>query len=544
MWSFLTRLLDTSDFPPRWQCGVWSAEHGWLHIVSDLGVWSEYVAIPCVLLYFVFRCRDLPFSKIFWLFGAFILACGTTHLMEAIIFWWPAYRLAGLVKLFTAVVSWTTVVALIKVAPQALALRSPKELEREMAERTADLAEANESLKAEVAQRQQAVAEQQRAAEALREADRLKDEFLAILGHELRNPLAGISGAVQALDLIGSQQPEAHEMRGIIQRQSQHMSRLIDDLLDVSRISRGKLHLRPEPLDLVELVRRTCHDFRQPVEQGGLQFVFDLPDQPVWVEGDPTRLAQVLFNLLNNACKFTNRGGTLAVRLTLEDSGDACFLRVRDTGIGMSSRTLNSLFDPFRQGDHSVDRNAGGLGVGLALVKGLIQLHGGQVSAASEGLGHGSEFTIRLPWVSPPAALSSFANVSPGLAAAFRILIVDDSRDAAYPMQMLLAKMQHQVEWAEDGRSGLEAARRFRPDLVLCDIGLPGGMNGYEVAQALRRDPITKNAYLVAVTGYGQEEDRRKASEAGFDEHLPKPVSVAALNAMLARLATRNSRPQ
>lgn len=800
--DFVTRLFDTSDFPPRWKCGSWTEAHGWLHILSDLGVWSAYVAIPCVLMYFAWRKRDLPFRGIFWLFGAFILACGTTHLMEALIFWWPVYRLAGVIKLLTALVSWATVLALIPITPRALALRTPQDLDREVSERrraeqelrqmqaelesrvagrTSELSAANVALQSEITAREQFehalasarewfevtlasigeavivadtegrvtflnqvarnltghhndvrghpaervfqtvdertgeavespvqrvlqggqsaqtsnrialisvggprrpieetaapicnlqgqmlgvvlvfrditerhraeaalrrseeryralvqatsdivwttdpqgqvsedspswraftgqtydefkgagwlnalhpddrrrsaddwrnavelrsiyqteyrlrtaaghyrhteargvpvldsealviewvgknsdVTEQRQAAETLREADRRKDHFLAILGHELRNPLAGISAAIQVLEHIGAPTPEAVEMRQIISRQTRHMSRMIDDLLEVSRISQGKIQLRPEPLNLAELLHETVRDLHGVFEDAQLELIMDIAERPVTVQADSTRLAQVFVNLLRNAVKFTNPHGRVTLCLKCDSDSREAIVTVSDTGIGMSPETVSQVFKPFSQADSSLERSHGGLGLGLALVKGLVELHGGQINAASAGLGAGSQFTVRLRQSESPVSATS-ADGAAGASTALRIVIIDDQRDASYPMRRLLELDGHEVAVATEGSAGVELARQKRPHVVLCDIGLPGGMNGYDVARALRCDERTGKCLLVAVSGYGHDEARRLAAEAGFDQHLTKPVGQNELRSLL-----------
>ena len=262
MLDFLSHLFDTSGFPPRWYCGTWTPGHGWLHVLSDLGVWSAYVAIPVVLGYFVIRRRDIPFRSIFILFGAFILACGTTHLMEAIIFWWPAYRLAGVIKLFTALVSWGTVVALIPVTPRVLSLRTSADLECEVAVRTAELAAVNANLRAEVAARERVELRLREQTEQLADADRRKDEFLAMLAHELRNPLAPVRNAVQIMAMIDPVDPSLRWARDVIGRQIGHMARLVDDLLDISRITRGTIALQTEVIDLASAVERAVETSR------------------------------------------------------------------------------------------------------------------------------------------------------------------------------------------------------------------------------------------------------------------------------------------
>lgn len=371
-----------------------------------------------------------------------------------------------------------------------------------------------------------------RAEEALRESDRLKDEFLAMLGHELRNPISGISGAVEVLARMPQSGSDAREMLEIIQRQTGHIRRMVDDLLEVSRVSRGKLEIRPELLDLSRLVRNACEELRPSFSERQLALRLDLPEQAVDVSGDPTRLTQVLVNLLQNAFKFSEPGGEVSVALRHDAEHGRAILSVRDTGIGMSREILAHVFQPFCQGHNGRHLQGGGLGLGLALVKGLIELHGGQVAATSPGPGLGSEFTVHLRLArqlpEPRGPMPVPAELRPQ-----KILIIDDQRDASYPMRKLLELDGHQVATAADGPAGIELARQFRPDVVLCDIGM-AGMDGYAVARQLRAEAETRNAALVAVTGYGQNRDRRLAAEAGFDYHLTKPASQDDLRALLA----------
>ena len=389
------------------------------------------------------------------------------------------------------------------------------------------------------------VTENVETAEALREAGRRKDEFLAMLGHELRNPLAPIRNAVQILRQAGHDEALLETARDMIDRQVSHLARLVDDLLDVSRISRGKILLRKERLDLTELVRDTVEDHRRGLEAGGLTIDLTLSGGPLWVEGDGTRLAQVLGNLLNNAGKFTDPGGRVAVELRaglFRGGGEGAEITVEDTGIGMDPEMLERLFETFSQADRTLDRSRGGLGLGLALVKGLVDLHGGEVDAASAGLGRGSRFTLRLPLVEavavsprePEEAAAPDPETGPR-----RVLVIEDNADAAESMQMLLELSGFEVETAMDGRAGLKAARRFRPDVVLCDIGLPGGMDGYAVARELRADDALRPVRLIALTGYGQAEDQRRAYAEGFDLHLTKPVDPALLPDLLAKAPER-----
>lgn len=370
--------------------------------------------------------------------------------------------------------------------------------------------------------------------QALREADRRKDEFLATLGHELRNPLASIVNAAEAIAPGRNGRPDCDgaEMVEIVERQARHMSRLIDDLLDVARIARGKVLLRAERIDLAELVRQTAEDHRREIEEAGLSLAVEVFNRPLWVEGDRTRLAQVLGNLLHNAVKFTDLGGKIIVAVAQEEGGAT--VRVRDTGLGMAPEMLTRVFVPFSQADASLGRSRGGLGLGLALVKGLVDLHGGAVSARSEGLGLGAEFVIRLPLVEAPAVATDDQDGGSCGTEGLRILAIDDRRDILRPLQVLLAREGHEVEAATTGRGGVDAARQMRPDVVICDIGLPGDMNGHDVARALRADDELSGVRLIALTGYGQESDRQAALAAGFDLHLTKPVDIRVLRSALA----------
>jgi PAS domain S-box-containing protein len=917
MFEFLSKLFDTSDFPPRWTCGNWTTAHGWLHILSDLGVWSAYLAIPCVLGYFVLRRKDIPFRTIFLLFGAFILACGTTHLMEVLMFWWPAYRLAGIVKLFTALVSWGTVLALVPVTPKALAMRTPDELEREIAARqqaedalqrvnteleervqvrTAELAKANATLRYEremlritlasigdavittdfegrvtflnsvaqtltgwnsndsqcqplgsvfrivneqtrktvenpalralkegtivglanhtlliakdgteraiddsaapirdgegnlagavlvfrdvteqrkaersarflasivessddaiigkdvngiitswnkgaerifgysaaeavgrpiamlapwvhadempdilarirrdervdhfdtvrrakdgrlvpisltvspikdedgniigaskiardISERKRAeeslhgekarlhatltgigdavivtdtesritmmnpvaealtgwkeesvgrpleevfrilneqtrrtvdspvsrvmregtvvglanhtllvakdgseipiddsaapikdtqgrltgvvlvfrdVTERRRAEETLLQADRRKDEFLATLAHELRNPLAPIRNSIELLrrahgnaDLIG-------QASRIMERQVGLMVRLVDDLLDISRITQGKVQLRKERVELAAVVQSPVEECRPLIEGQSHELTVSLPPDPIYLEADPTRLGQAFANLLRNAAKYTDKGGR--IWLTAERQGGEVAVSVRDTGIGIAAEHLSHIFEMFSQVTPALDRTQGGLGIGLALVKGLVKLHGGSVEARSSGIGLGSEFTVRLPTVEAPVRASSKPEDKgekfPSRKKC-RVLIADDLQDSVESLAIMLQMAGHDIQTAHDGLAAVQAAATFRPDVALLDIGMPK-MNGYQAARHIREQEWGKNMVLVALTGWGQEEDKRRATEAGFDHHLTKPVAPSALEKLLA----------
>lgn len=927
--EFLTQWFDTSGFPARWQCGVgWTDSPwlGWMHILSDVGIWSAYLAIPIVLGYFLARRSDVPFRKVFLLFGAFILACGTTHLLDAILFWWPAYRLAGLVKLFTALVSWATVIALFRVVPLALSMRSVQELEREVAARvkaeeqlttlnreledrvtarTAQLkaerellqttlhsigdgvlmtdadgritflnavaegltgwrrAEAlgrpmddvfriidaktrkpseNSALRAirkgsiislaretmliakdgtqrliddsaapirgqnqtiigavlvfrdvsekmrvveeleakeerlrlavettgvgifdyaiptaklewstqcqalwglppdarsspeivlqeiHPAERWQAQAvvhaaldptgsgdyslehkvsqqdgserwllirgktifadnrpirsigtmfditerrqreeqvqdaerrEKERAAEIeavlriaptpiwithdpeckhvtgnlasyqllqmlegvnvsatatepiarlfkeyrdgvpmpiedlplqratatgrdvvgaemtivhengtqrelygnaapifdragqvrgavaafmdvtelkrseqnLREADRRKDEFLATLAHELRNPLAPIRSSLEVLKRSPGDAAMVKQSLPTIERQLGQMVRLIDDLMDVSRITRNKLELRRVNVDLRPIVQQAVEAAQPHLDAAGHTLSVEMPPESIVLFADADRLAQVLSNLLTNACKYTEPGGQIALKV--QQVGSVVSIRVRDNGMGIDPALIPSIFDMFTQIDRTYETPQSGLGIGLTIVKRLVELHEGTLSATSEGRGRGTEFTIRLPVVGnalPQAVEEVPAETPPAMR---RILVVDDNEDAASTLAMLLTLTGNAVETAHDGISAVTMAESYRPDVILLDIGMPK-QDGYAACRAIRKEPWGKELFLIALTGWGQESDRRKSREAGFDQHLVKPVDHLVLAKILA----------
>jgi two-component system CheB/CheR fusion protein len=388
------------------------------------------------------------------------------------------------------------------------------------------------------------ISDRKRAEESLRDEARRKDEFLAMLGHELRNPLAPIRNCLHLLRSPGLAPAQTERALRTIERQVTHLTRLVDDLLDIGRISRGKILLRRERLDLAEAVRATVEDQRPDLEEAGLGIDLDLPVSPVWIDGDPTRISQTFGNVLHNAGKFTDPGGRIAVSLREEPDRGAAFLAVSDTGIGMEPELLARAFEPFSQADRGLDRSRGGLGLGLALVRALVELHGGSVEAESPGPGRGTEVALRLPLAAgaEETAMTERTNpANPTLPAAGggpeksrRCLVIEDNVDAAESLGLLLRLAGHESEVAFDAEEGLEKARRLRPEIVLCDIGLPGGMDGYAVARAFRADPELRTAFLIALTGYGQEEDRRRALDAGFDTHLTKPADIDVLRRLLA----------
>lgn len=678
--DLLSWLFRTDGFPARWQCGDGWQESpwlGWLHIIADIGVWSAYLAIPVVLWYFVKRRKDLPFRKVFLLFAAFIFACGTTHLMEAIIFWWPGYRLAGVIKLFTAIVSWATVFALVRVVPGVLTMRAPEELEDEIAarkaaeselqkvnselerrvtERTADLTAAIAALQASEQQEKRRAIEldsvlrvtptpiwishdpecreitgnpasyrligmdessnvsatpaaplersfteyrngvplstdelplqisaakgieiydseitfvfsdgrerhvfgnsapirdsdgsvrgavgafvditsMKIAEQSLKEADRRKDEFLATLAHELRNPLAPIRNSLEVLKLADGDASLIEASRETMERQMTQMVRLIDDLLDVSRITRNKLDLRCARIELASIVHHAIETCRPLIDHAGLAFTLDLPATPIYLNADSIRLTQVFSNLLTNAAKYTERGGQ--IRLVVEQQGNEAVITFTDTGVGIPPNMLPRVFEMFTQIERTRPLAQGGLGIGLTIVKRLVEMHNGSITAQSAGEGQGSQFTVRLPILrentSPVQHLTADKKL-PAVAPR-RILVVDDNRDSAKSLSVLLKLSGNQVQTAHDGQEALSLAEEFRPAVILLDIGMPV-MNGYDACRALRTKEWGKSVQIIALTGWGQDEDRRKTADAGFDGHLVKPVDHGELMRLLAK---------
>jgi signal transduction histidine kinase/CheY-like chemotaxis protein len=379
--------------------------------------------------------------------------------------------------------------------------------------------------------------------ERLREADKRKDEFLATLAHELRNPLAPIRMAVENLaeERAGAKSEEKSAWsREVIERQVGHMARLLDDLLDVSRISRGALPLRKERVVLAEVVSHGIEASVPLIQAGGHGLNVVLPAETVTLEADPTRLAQVFSNLLNNAARYSENGSKIYVSAAVESAGSAreAVVRVRDNGIGISPEMLPRIFEPFVQIDRSMERSQGGLGIGLTLVRQIVEVHGGRVEVVSEGLGKGSEFTVRLPAavveVATPAAKRNGGESDPrNNGPKGRILIVDDLRDSADSLAMMLKTKGHEVRTAYDGVEAIEAAKEFRPEVVLLDIGMPR-LDGYEAARRIREECRQERVVLIAITGWGHDENRAKTREAGFDHHLVKPVEPAALTRLLA----------
>jgi PAS domain S-box-containing protein len=373
------------------------------------------------------------------------------------------------------------------------------------------------------------ITERKQMEDALREADRRKNEFLSMLSHELRNPLAPIRNSLYLLERAAPGSDEAARAREVIHRQTDHLARLVDDLIDVTRISRGKIELKREHVDAREVVRRTCEDHRTIFDQRGIELRAEIA-LPAWIDADATRVSQAIGNLLQNAAKFTRPGGVVTVSVgAVEGRAE---VRVRDDGIGIAPDLLPRVFDPFFQAQHDLARTQGGLGLGLALVRALVELHGGSVSAQSEGPDRGSEFVVWLPLAADPQLAHGEPRARPDGSPRV-VLVIEDYVDSGQTLADVLTLQGHSAHLATDGASGLRKARELRPDVVLCDIGLPD-VDGYEVARTLRRDDELRSTYLVALSGYAQPEDRRRAVEAGFDAHLTKPADLEELARVVA----------
>lgn len=386
----------------------------------------------------------------------------------------------------------------------------------------------------DITERKRLEQELRRRISELAETDRRKDEFLAMLAHELRNPLAAISNAVQLVGQFSDRQ-QSEWAALVINRQIKHLTRLIEDLLDVSRITRGQVHLHKEIIDVASVLENAVQNVRPAIDERKHTLTVSAQAGTMWVDADATRIEQVLTNLLNNAAKYTDKGGSIWIEAAREDS--EAVIKIKDTGIGIPADKLSLIFELFAQGDRSLARQEGGLGIGLTLARSLAELHGGSLDAFSAGPGEGSEFTLRLPAAERPRADGHPEQIQAATAGAgSRVLVVDDNLELALGLARLLKLLGHDVRLAHDGPTALEVAAAFQPAVVLLDIGLPG-LDGYQVAMALRQEGPSKDARIIAITGYGHEDDRKRSREAGFDHHLVKPIEFRSLITLLAETA-------
>jgi signal transduction histidine kinase/ActR/RegA family two-component response regulator len=574
--SFFHDLFEV--YVPRRQCMYNDTSVVWLHVVSDTLIATAYFSIPIALLYFLRRRRDLQFSWIFAMFAAFILLCGTTHIFGVWAIWQPLYKIDGLVKLVTAIASMATAIYLWKLIPIAIALPSPaelraanahleheigerkkaqeaqsllqRELENRVGIRTRELAERNLALQAENAARLQVERErnellvsERSARHDAERANRTKDEFLATLSHELRTPLNAMQGWSQILRREGVTQRELDQGLEVIERNARIQTELIEDLLDVSRVLSGGLRLDVKVVDLPQVVRASVESIAPTAaaKQVHVEMVLDPRATPV--SGDPNRLQQIVWNLLSNSVKFTPEGGRVAVSLKRVDSHAE--IEISDTGVGIEAEFMPQLFERFRQSQPTTTRSSGGLGLGLSIVRQLIDLHGGTVSAHSDGRGKGATFVVRLPLLLH-TVVPSHGDVDrssedktrerPDLRGA-RVLVVDDEPDSRQVVRHMLEVCGADVVMASSGEEGLLSFDAHLPHVIVSDLGMPG-IDGHSFIQSIRERSPEKGGRTpaVAVTAMASLEDRRRALQSGFQLHIAKPVDPDELAAVVARL--------
>jgi len=580
--SFFGHLFKT--YQPREYCMLYEPAVIWLHGLSDAVIALAYYSIPVALIYFVRRRHDLRFGWMFVCFAVFILACGTTHIMNILALWYAPYRIDGLVKLVTAGASIATAITLWPLIPRALALPSPAalrraneelerevdirrkaedslrqmhaDLERRVEERTAELRAANARLTEEIAARNSAEAAREalllREREARAEAEnasRTKDEFLATLSHELRTPLTSILGWASMIhngEVEGSNATRAIET---IERNARSQARLIDDLLDVSRIITGNLRLDLNPLNLAPIVDAALDALRPTADVKGIRLQTHFEPKECLVKGDPNRLRQVIWNLLSNAIKFTQRGGSVNIEMKCVES--TARLTVSDTGDGISAEFLPYVFDRFRQAEGSISRKQGGLGLGLAVARHLVELHGGTISAESEGLGKGSVFTVDLPMTQerrdPARAEERRREVDrrrsrKGVVRldGVHVLLVEDDDDSRKLLGTMLRRYGARVTATKSAAEALEAFEGELPDVMISDIGMPD-QDGYELIRKLRTLPVEKGGATpaIALTGYASRKDRERALGSGYQQHMAKPIEQVDMIRSIAALIGR-----
>ena len=528
-------LFSSRQFMPHGHCFLWQPSTLWLNVGSDGLIAASYFAIAGALYYFVRRRKtEMPYIWVPLMFAAFILLCGTTHVMEIVTVWDPQYRAAGALKLLTGLVSFATVVTLLWVMPRAMLLRTPRQLQEEVEARTTQLAALNRQLQAEVTARTLAQ-------EALQLADRRKDEFLATLAHELRNPLAPIRHSLRLLDTAGVDMTKRQWNTQVIARQVGRLALLLDDLMDISRITRRRLTLKVEPLDVASVIATAVEIAMPSSEDKKHVLKVSLPETSVIVRVDSLRVSQASANLLSNAAKFTSRGGHIELSVTTDGAG--LTIVVRDTGIGFDAGAADAMFEMFARGSSTAEQEPG-LGLGLALVRELVALHGGSVDAQSAGSGKGSEFKIHIPDVvvtnpggelEPPPAAPSLRTRVRG-----KVAVVDDNRDSADTLALLLEEEGYEILVGYSGQDALRLAQQAKPEAMILDIGMPD-LPGYEVARRLRQEPWGRAVLLVAMTGWGQAKDKELARQAGFDLHFTKPLDAGELQKRLEAFFDRRA---
>ena len=550
-WAIFSDPFDTSSFPPRWFCGQWSAALGWLHVLSDTTIFLSYMLIPISIAIIVSKRRDIPFSWLFVLFAMFILACGTTHLLEAVIFWAPVYRFAGIVKLITALVSMATFVAIIPIVPRIIAFRSPEALEREVAQRTAELQD--RSLELEHANAD--LAEAKRRAD---EATQAKTAFLANMSHEIRTPMTAILGYTELLLSESRYGPagaaEQRQYCEVIRQNGEHLLELINELLDVAKVEAGKLTVEQVQFNLPEWLSGIESTMRVRALDKQIGFSIEtlnaLPSRAI---GDPTRLRQIVLNLLGNAIKFTERGSVRMIVRTRQDADQPTprlQFDVIDTGVGLTEAQAAHLFEPFAQGDTSITRRFGGTGLGLALSRKIAGMLGGQIELVSSKPNVGSQFRLIVPIAVLDSAVSSAPAAStkptpkgtPRLRG-LRIVLAEDGDDNRRLFTRVLQAEGARVEAVEHGGAAVAAvssalAREAPPDVVVLDLQMPL-MDGFSALLELRARDYA--GPVLALTAHAHESDIARCRAAGFDGFVAKPVDFDLLvNAIRDALAGRS----
>jgi len=533
MTQFFQNLFDTTDFPARWQCGNWTREHGWLHIISDSLIAAAYFAIPLLLLFFLIRKhRELFFSKILLLFAAFILSCGTTHLIDATMFWHPWYRLSGVMKLTTAIVSWATVIMLVRVTPQALALPG--------------LVRVNTDLKKRIESENRAREEAEQQRELVEVADQKKSQFLANMSHEIRTPMNAILGYSELLENASSQE-NAKSYIQAIRSSGQSLMALINDLLDLSKVEAGKLDLNEEPVEIRSLLNTVETLMQLMAEEKQLDFEIQIdPDLPERLVLDAQRLRQILMNLISNAIKHTEKGQILveaiAKRGSAEDQADLEFV-VTDTGSGISPADLAHIFDPFFQAANRHKKT--GTGLGLSISKNFAELMGGDLHAESV-MGEGSRFALTLPgrFIVPADAVpleTSERNINFNSFEPSRLLVVDDNHRNRDLILEMFRDTQHEISQAEDGDVAVTKTREWQPDVVLLDIRMPR-VSGVEAMRMIREEMPSAPPAIVAVTASSLSREEEAVGDQ-FHAILRKPFTRAQLYEVLKRILPSKGQP-
>lgn len=556
---------------PHGHCYLWQTNLVGLHVISDALIALAYYSIPITLLYLVRKRQDLPFEWVFLLFGAFIVSCGTTHLLDIWTLWYPTYWLSGIVKAFTALISVITATQLFPLMPQVLALPSPAQLERAnvalqsqvterlrveaelkvyqtqlehlVTERTNELMQTNATLQAEISERKRIEQErtkllvrEQAARSEAEQANRIKDEFLAVLSHELRTPMNPILGWSKLLLSNRLNPAKSREAVETIERNAKLQMQLIDDLLDISRILSGKLSLDASPVDLNSSLSAALETLRLATEAKSLQIQTTLSSMPIWVMGDDTRLQQVIWNLLSNAIKFTPIAGQIEIHLTQTEAHAQ--IQIKDTGKGIHPDFLPYVFEHFRQEDGAITRKFGGLGLGLAIVRRIVELHGGTVRAESLGDSQGATFTVQIPRAVPLDEHSlSDSSKPPTDLNGVQVLVVDDDEDSRNFIAFVLQQSGAIVTMAASGIEALDAMTQSKPDVVVSDIEMPE-MDGYQLVDKIRQLTSLqgKEVPAIALTAHAGESNQQQALKAGFQQHFSKPADSNELIRAIANL--------